>query len=76
MTNGTDMGFNVAGNHVYVVCILVANIIVVSRFNNFTGYGEMLVALMVFAGFFFMFVESAMDMKFPQLYLIFGPMYS
>lgn len=35
----------------------------------------MLTALMCFAGFFFMYVESAMDMKFPQLYLVFGPMY-
>jgi hypothetical protein len=61
MNDGKDMGIHVAGNHVYVVCILVANLIVTIRFNNFTGWGEMLVALMVFAAFFFMYVESALD---------------
>ena len=75
-TDGTDIGLAVAGNHVYVVCILVANYVVVQRCNNYTGYGEMLTALMCFAAFFFMYVESALDMQFPQLYLVFGPMYT
>ena len=76
MDDGKEFGIDVAGNHVYVVCILVANYIVVQRCNNYTGFGEMLTALMCFAAFFFMYVQSAFDMKFPQLYLIFGPMYT
>jgi hypothetical protein len=36
----------------------VANVMILTRTNNFTGYGEGVVGLMIFAYFFFMFVLS------------------
>ena len=60
------------GHVVYGVCVIVANVVMLHKFNNYTGWGEVLVAMMILAFFTSYFVESLMDM-FPQVYLLFGP---
>lgn len=69
------IGFWVAGHTVYGACVIVANLVILHRFNNFTGYGELLIGLMIFAYFFFMVIESQMR-AFPEVFGIFGPMFS
>jgi len=53
-SNGKDLGFWVSGILVYGVCCFIANAVILTRTSNFTGYGEALNALMIFAYFFFM----------------------
>ena len=57
---------------VYGVCVIVANVVMLHKFNNYTGWGEVLVALMILAFFLSYFVESLMTI-FPQVYLLFAP---
>ena len=55
---------------VYGSCIIVANLVILMKFNNFTGYGEICVGLMIFAYFVFLGLESTTSL-FPQVYGIF-----
>lgn len=57
-SDGQDIGFWAVGHLVYGVAVMIANVIILTRTNNFTGYGEALVGLMIFAYFFFMIVLS------------------
>jgi hypothetical protein len=45
------------------------------RFNNFTGYGEALVALMFIAYFFIFWLQNKFSM-FPQIYGIYEPTFT
>lgn len=77
--DGKDLGFWVAGHLVYGCCCFIANAIILTRTNNFTGYGEGLNALMIFAYFFFMGVQSALGsvtLAFPDLSHIFENMFT
>lgn len=74
-TDGQDIGFYVLGHVVYGVCVIVANVVMLHKFNNYTGWGEVLVALMILSFFSTYFVESLMDM-FPQVYLLFAPTFT
>ena len=67
-----DIGFWVVGHLVYGVCVIVANVVMLHKFNNYTGWGEVLVAIMIMAFFTSYFIESLLDM-FPQVYLLFAP---
>ena len=60
------------GHVVYGVCVIVANVVMLHKFNNYTGWGEVLVALMILSFFTTYFVQGLMDM-FPQVYLLFAP---
>ena len=57
-SDGKAIGFWSVGHLTYGVCCFVANAIILTRTNNFTGYGEAVVCLMVIAYFFFMIVLS------------------
>lgn len=59
--DGKDIGFWVAGHATYGSAVLIANLVILHKFNNFTKYGEALVGLMVFAYFFFMLVLSLIE---------------
>jgi len=50
--DGKDLGFWVGGHVVYGGTCIMCNVLILMRFNNFTGYGEALVALMLIAYFF------------------------
>ena len=69
---GKDIGFWVSGHVVYGATIVVTNSLIIMKFNNFTGYGEICVGLMIAAYFLFLGLESLFTM-FPQVYGIFGP---
>ena len=71
-TDGKDIGFYVVGHLVYGTCVIVANVVMLHKFNNYTGWGEVLVAMMIMAFFTIFFLESLFEM-FPQVYLIFAP---
>lgn len=50
---------------------MVANIVILHKFNNFTGYGEALCALMMMAYYTIYFMENLLSV-FPQVHLIFN----
>lgn len=53
---------------------MVANAMLVMRFHNYTGWGEGLAYLMVFAFFLVLFIQSCMSL-FPLVYWIFDVMF-
>ena len=59
----------------YGACCLVANILILYRFNNFTGWGELLVALMCLAYFTAFWFENNFTM-FKEVYGIFYETFS
>ena len=71
LDNGKDVGFWVSGHVVYGTCIVVANIVMVHQFNNFTGWGEALAFGMCLNYFTCFFAQSFFNM-FPQLFYIFN----
>jgi len=58
MNMGQDFGFWVSGHVVYGGCIFVSNFLILVRFNNFMGLGELTVGLMITAYFLFLGLES------------------
>ena len=70
LADGKDIGFWVGGNYVYGVCVIVANFVIMIRFNNYTGWGEVLCFGSMLMYFTFYFLENLLTM-FPQVYLIF-----
>ena len=64
------MGFWAAGHVVYGSCVLVANIVMMTKFNNYTGWGEPLCLASMLVYYTVLFVENMMNI-FPQVYLIF-----
>ena len=75
LQDGRDIGLHVAGHNVYTICIIISNTVLMHKFNNYTGWGELLVAIMIMNIFTILFIESLMSM-FPQVYLIFVPLFS
>jgi magnesium-transporting ATPase (P-type) len=73
--DGKDIGFWAAGHLAYGGCVVVANIVILHKFNNFTSFGEMLVGLMILAYFVFLGLES-MSGWFPVVNHIFANMFS
>ena len=73
--DGKGLGFWVAGHNVYGASVIVANLVILHRFNNFTGYGEFTVFLMILAYYLFMVIESYTGM-FPVLSHVAGTMFS
>lgn len=71
--NGKNLGFWVSGHVAYGVCIIVANIVIFFRFNNYTGWGEWTCTGMCLAFFTILYIESLLPM-FPQTYYIFDTM--
>jgi len=59
-SDGKEIGFWIAGHTVYGGAVFVANLVILHQFNNFTGYGEALVALMCLAFFVFLGLESSL----------------
>jgi hypothetical protein len=62
LTDGKDVGFWIVGHLVYGVCVIVANVVMLHKFNNYTGWGEVLVAMMILAFFTIYFLENLFDM--------------
>lgn len=58
------------GMVVYGNCIIVANLVMMFRFNNYTGWGEILCLASILFFFTAYFAENLFKM-FPQTYLIF-----
>lgn len=71
--NGKTIGFWIIGHVVFGSCIIVANLVILFRFNNFTGWGEWTVAGMILAFYTLLYIESLLPM-FPQTYYIFDTM--
>ena len=72
--DGKDVGFWVYGHFVYGACVTVANIVILHKFNNYTGWGEVTAIMMILNYFTFYFLENLFPM-FPQIYLIFDTTY-
>mmetsp|Transcript_3850 Transcript_3850/g.5831 ORF Transcript_3850/g.5831 Transcript_3850/m.5831 type:complete len:108 (+) Transcript_3850:2709-3032(+) len=73
--DGKDLGFWVSGHVVFCACIVVVNVEILFKFNNFTGWGEGLVFGMILTFFTVCFGEGFFSM-FPQLYRIFDTMFT
>ena len=72
---GKGIGLWVVGHITYGACCLVANILILYRFNNFTGWGELLVALMCLCFFTAFWFENNFTM-FKEVYGIFYETFS
>lgn len=72
--DGKDIGFWVGGHAVYGVCVVVANVVLVFKFNNYTGWGEVLAFGCTLSYFTLLFLENLLLM-FPQVFLIFDTAY-
>jgi hypothetical protein len=68
--NGKNLGFWVCGHVVYGACIIVANIVIMHKFNNYTGWGEVTVAVMIMNYFSIFFFEN-LFLTFPEVFFIF-----
>ena len=68
--SGKEIGFWVAGHVVYGGCIFIANMLILMRFNNLSGVGEITVGLMIISYFLFLGLESLIR-KFPEVSGIF-----
>ena len=53
----------------------MCNVLILMRFNNFTGWGEGLVGLMIIAYFLIFWFENKFKM-FPQVYGIYEPTFT
>lgn len=60
--DGKNIAFWVIGHVVYLACIIVANIMIFFRFNNYTGWGEWTCTGMVLAFFLIFYVETLLPM--------------
>ena len=72
--DGKDIGFWVVGHVVYGAYVLVANIVIAHKFNNYTGWGEVTCAIMIMAFFTIFFLENLLP-QFSLVYLIFDTAY-
>lgn len=61
-SNGKNIGFWVAGHVAYGACIIVANLVILYRFNNYTGWGEWTCTGMILAFFTILYIESMLSM--------------
>ena len=71
LSDGQDIGFWVAGDNVYGVCIIIVNLVLLHRLHLFEKYGMGLYAFSIGCYFLFMFVQS-LTMSFPKVYGSFG----
>jgi hypothetical protein len=62
-SDGEALGFWMAGHNVYGASVIVCNLVILHRFNNFTGYGEFMVFLMILAYFLAMIILSYTGMS-------------
>ena len=72
--SGKNISFWASGHLVYGACVIVANLVILHKFNNYDGYGQVSVALMMIAYFLILFIESRMNI-FPVVERIFVNMY-
>ena len=72
---GKNLGFWVTGHVVYGTCILVANLFILFRFHNYTGWSEWCSIGMSLNFFTMLYIESFFD-KFEQTYHIYNPLVS
>jgi magnesium-transporting ATPase (P-type) len=70
LTSGKDIGFWAMGHVVYGTCVMVANLVMIFKFNNYTGWGEILCIASMLCFFTLYFLENLLTM-FPQVYLVF-----
>jgi len=70
-SDGKDSGFWLAGHVVYGACCILANVILVHKFNIIDHIGTFTVALMIFAYFFFLGIQSVSG-YFPEVSHIFA----
>lgn len=75
LLDGKDIGFWVVGHVVYGTCVMVANLVIMFKFNNYTGWGEVLSIASMVVYFTILFAENLFNM-FPQVYLIFDSAYT
>mmetsp|Transcript_6081 Transcript_6081/g.10324 ORF Transcript_6081/g.10324 Transcript_6081/m.10324 type:complete len:203 (+) Transcript_6081:2787-3395(+) len=73
--SGKDLGFWVCGHVVYGTCVMVANITIMHKFNNFTGWGEGLAFGMVLCFYTSLFGQSLFS-QFPLVFHIFDTTYT
>lgn len=74
LVDGKDYGFWVVGHVVYGVCVVVANVVITFKFNNYSGWGEVLAFGSSLCYFTLFFLENLLKI-FPELYLIFDTTY-
>lgn len=71
--DGKTLGLWVAGHNAYGTCVIVANMIILFRFSNYTGWGEWTVTGMILAFYTILYVESLFSFL-PQVFYIFDTM--
>jgi hypothetical protein len=74
LADGTTYGIWICGHLVYGCCIIVANLTLLLKFNNFTRWGETLVYLMILA-YFSIFLLESFFFSFYELYNLFQTMF-
>ena len=58
-SNGWSVGLWLPGHVVFGTCVIVVNLIIVLRFSNYTGWGELAVYLMILWFPTLMLIESS-----------------
>jgi len=74
LLDGKDYGFWVVGHTVYGTCVMVANLVIMFKFNNYTGWGEVLCIGSMLMYYTIFFLENMFSM-FPQVWMIFDTTY-
>lgn len=74
MTNGKDIGFWVVGHTVYGTCCVLANLLIAFKYNNHSGWGEVLAFGSALTYFTAYFLQNLLSL-FPELYLTFDAAY-
>jgi magnesium-transporting ATPase (P-type) len=73
-SDGKDFDIWLGGHLVYGCCIFMVNILILHKISNYTGWGEILVAVMIMAFFTILYLESLFNF-FPQVYYLFDTMF-
>lgn len=75
-SEGKQLGIWIPGHIVFGSCIICCNLVLFLRFNNWTGWGEALVYLMILNYFTLMYIESVVGLAIiPDLFYIFDVMF-
>jgi len=73
--DGNELGFWLSGHIVYGCCVVIANVVLMLKFNIHYYFSHILFFLMITAYFLFFWMQS-LTILFPQIFLLFNQAFS